>query len=207
MLFRTTYALLLSLTLNQLSAQFSIGVQGGANASTIHHTEESLNPKMRNHFFAGITTSFEICDKWSVGLDAQYAVRGVGFNINEGANTVKASRRKNLDFIPHVSYQLFKNLDLYLGVYQSFLQRQEFQLGGSDDWVEPFAIYYSDTDFGLAPGLRYQIGRFSLLASAQIGLKSIASFSFTDENGENTGEVNEKNRSLQVGVGYRIWKK
>ena len=205
MLSRTVTCLLLLLTLNQLSAQFSIGVQGGVNTSTIHFTKESRDPKARNHYFAGITTTYEICDKWSVGLDAQYAVRGVGYNVNGDQNSLGASRRKNLDFTPKITCQLFKNLDISMGVYQSFLQRHEIQLGDSNDWLEPFATYYSKTDVGLSPELRFHVGRFSLLASGQLGLKKIAAIEFANENGETIGDVYEKNRALQIGLGYRIW--
>ncbi len=210
---KTITSLLLLLTLNQLSAQITIGVHGGVNASTvkIHGPVTALfpEPEARVHYFAGINTAYQLCNKWSAGLDLDFGVRGVGYDVYGNADEYAASnyRRKNLDFTPKVSYQLFKNLDLNFGVYCSFLQRQEIQLGDSKDWTEQFAIYYSKTDFGLAPGLRYQIGRFSLLASGQLGLKKIASITFSGGNGEEIDERTEKNRALQIGLGYRIFGK
>jgi hypothetical protein len=212
MLSKTITTLLLLFTLNQLSAQFTIGVHGGVNASTIKThgpvTAFYPEPEAQVHYFAGINTAYQLCNKWSAGLDVDYAVRGVGYEVtgDADANALSNSRRKNLDITPKVSYQLFKNLDLNFGVYCSFLQRHEVQIGDSDDWIEPFATYYSKTDVGLAPGLRYQIGRFSLLASGQLGLKKIAAISFTGENGEEIGGRHEKNRALQIGLGYRIFR-
>jgi len=212
MLSRTLTSLLLLLTLNQLSAQFTIGVHGGINASTTktHGRTTALYPEQegRVHYFAGINTAYQLCNKWSAGLDVDFAVRGVGYERTGGVdgNEWSNSRRKNLDFTPKVSYQLFKNLDLNLGVYCSFLQRHEVQIGNSDDWIEPFFTYYSKTDFGLAPGLRFHVGRFSLLASGQIGLKKIAEIEFTNEYGERIDDVHEKNRALQIGLGYRIFR-
>ena len=212
MLSKTITTLLLLLTLNQLSAQFTVGIHGGVNASAtkIHGPLNALFPESeaRVHYFAGINTAYQLCNKWSAGLDLDFAVRGVGYEVSGDADAteVSNSRRKNLDVTPKVSYQLFKNLNLDLGIYYSFLLRHEVQIRDSNDWIEPFATYYANTDVGLAPGLRYQIGRFSLLASGQLGLKKIASFTYTSENGEEIGERHEKNRSLQIGLGYRIFK-
>lgn len=208
MLNRTITCFLLLCTILPLSAQLSVGIQGGFNSSTIYFSGlpsgVSHQPRAKNYYFAGITTSYPLGTKWSVGLDAQYAVRGVGFEQQENANTTTNSRRKNIDLTPKVSYQLLKNVDLHFGIYHSFFLRHEIQLGNTDNWVEPFAIYYAKTDFGLSPGLRFHIGRFSLLASGQIGLKSIAKIDFTNENGEIIENVHEKNRAIQLGLGYRI---
>ena len=210
MLSKTITTLLLLFTLNQLTAQFSIGVHGGVNASTTKANGQTTafypDQDARVHYFAGINTTYQLCNKWSAGLDVDYAVRGVGYQVtgNPDENAVSNSRRKNLDVTPKVSYQLFKNLDLNFGIYCSLLLRHGVQIGNSNDWIEPFATYYSKTDFGLAPGLRYQIGRFSVLASGQLGLKKIASITYTSENGEEIDEVHEKNRALQIGVGYLI---
>ena len=208
MLTRTITCFLLLFTMRPLSAQLSVGIQGGFHASTIHFSGlpsgVSHHPQAKNHYFVGITSSYPLNAKWSVGLDAQYAVRGVGFEQQENANTTTNSRRKNIDLIPKISYQLLKNVGLHLGVYHSFFLRHDVQLGNTDTWVEPFANYYSKTDIGLSPGLRFHIGRFSLLASGQIGLKSISKIEYTNEIGEIIENVHEKNRAIQLGLGYRI---
>lgn len=209
MLTRTITCFLLLLTISPLTAQLSVGIQGGFNSSTIYFSGLpsgiSRHQQNKNHYFAGITSSYTLCKKWSIGLDAQYAVRGVGYAQQEDANAVTNSRRRNIDLTPKVSYQLLKNVDLQFGIYHSFFLRHEVQLGNTDNWVEPFAIYYAKTDIGLSPGLRFHIGRFSLLASGQIGLKSIAKIDYTNEIGEIIENVHEKNRAIQLGLGYRIF--
>ena len=190
-----------------LQAQLNLGVEGGLVASTIHFRHlpagANIHASGRLHYFAGLHPAYHFSEKWAVGLDIHYAVRGEQFNV-ESASEVHEYRRRCLDLTPHISWQAYKWLDVNMGIYHSFLGNTELRFFDSDEWLSPLYMYYDETDFGLAPGFRAHCGHFYLTLSGQIGLKTIAGFGYYDDSGTFKSDVREKNRSLQIGVGYSI---
>lgn len=207
MLTKSITLLLFFVSLSKVSAQWHFGVQAGGNLSTIQRKiVSSINQpdiKSKIFYFGGVYGEYMFAEKWSAGLDVQYAVRGSGYDM-EYPSAIQTFRRKNLDLIPKVSFQILKNIDLQMGAYYSFLLEEAVQVTGSDTWVFPYYDFYSKTDVGLAPGLRFQFGRWSVQAQAQIGLKDLTDIEFVDENANIIGTT-EKNRSFQLGIGYRIF--
>lgn len=207
MLLRYLIILLFAFPAATLSAQFNLGIEGGLLASTVHlqnlPDDAHIDADARLHYFAGLHPTYDFAGKWSVGLDVHYAVRGEQFNA-ESTSEVHEYRRSCLDLTPHISWQALKWLDVNFGVYHSFLGHTELRFFETDDWLSPLYQYYDETDFGLAPGFRLKHGHFYLLLSGQIGLKTIAGFGYSDSSGEYKSDVKEKNRSLQLGIGYNI---
>ncbi len=208
MLIRIATALLFFVSLSNVSAQLHFGVLAGGNLNYVHVKDASsgVSPDIESRFyyFAGVAGEYMFSEKWGAGLDVQYAVHGTGYDASERPNAIESFRRKNIDLIPRVSFRVLKNTDLLVGAYYSFLLHEAFKFEGVNTWVFPYYSIYSKTDVGLAPGLRYQIGRWSVQAQAQIGLKDISTVEYTDANGASF-ESTEQNRSFQLGIGYRIF--
>ncbi len=207
--FRYLIFILFALSARSLSAQFNFGVEGGVNSSTIHYrnlpSNSNIDPNPRLHYFAGARATYAFSGKWSAGLGAQYALRGVGYDANSPSET-REFRRNCIDLTPQVSWQALKWLELNLGVYQTFTRKTEIRLFDSDDWLVPFFQYYDKTDFGIAPGIRFKYGHFYLSVSGQIGLQTIAALGYYDDSGVYREDIYEKNRALQLGVGYDFFR-
>lgn len=208
MLNKTFLLLFCSLSVFQASAQWHFGVQAGGNLNYIQAknlpSKVTANRKSTVYLFSGGNVEYQFASKWSVGLDAQVAVRGYNNDAPENSEVTKATRLKYVDLVPKVSFRVVDNLDLQLGAYYSFLFEEKFKVGNSDKWISPIIDIYSKTDAGIVPGVRYQFHRLSIMANAQIGLKNILPAEFADENGQSV-DVSHFNRSFQLGIGYRIF--
>ena len=208
MLNRILYSFLLLVCAFPASAQWHLGVQAGPNISAAPLKGEpagsNLQTTSRIYYFAGITGEYHFSNRWGAALGVQYAVRGNGYRVRENPVAVESFRRQYIDVTPVLVYRVLDRLDLQAGVYLASKLGEQFQTGNSEDWNTGIGNIYSGSDFGLAPGLRFHAGKWVFMANAQLGLKRISQFEFTNELGE-PSFVSERNRSFQVGLGYCIF--
>jgi hypothetical protein len=67
-----------------------------------------------------------------------------------------------------------------------------------------FVQLANDVDFGIVPGVTLRFDRVSVLARYQHGLVASSEVEVTDDNGATLGTVDRKNRTFQIGLGFRI---
>jgi hypothetical protein len=193
-----------------LKEKFSLSIIGGLNISKMpfRYSETSAElviPKTRSEyaFFGGLTARQPLSNKFSVLLDANYAVRGFGYL---SSNEIARFRFEYLDFVPQAEYKVFKNVYVSLGGYLSF-RFNEFTKIGESSWykVNPeFVQFAKDVDFGIVPGMTFRFDRVSVLARYQYGLVASSDLEVTDVTGSPLGIIGRHNRTFQIGLGFRI---
>lgn len=208
MLNRFVFSLLLLGCFFPVSAQWHVGIQAGPNISSAllkgAPSGSNLQTTSRVYYFGGLTGEYHFSSKWGAALGVQYAVRGNGYNVRENPVAVESFRRQYIDVTPALVYRVLDRLDVQAGAYFSSKLGEQFQTGNSEDWNTGIVTVYANSDFGLAPGVRLHAGKWVFIANAQIGLKRISQFEFTNElGGSSLGS--ECNRSFQIGFGYCIF--
>jgi hypothetical protein len=190
--------------------KFILSAIGGLNISKMpfrysETSSELVIPETRSEyaFFGGLAARQPLTSKFSVLLDANYAVRGFGYL---SSNEISRFRFEYLDFVPQAEYKVLNNVYVSLGGYLSF-RFNEFTKIGESSWykVNPDLVQFAnDVDFGIVPGITLRFDRVSVLARYQYGLVSSSELEVSDGTGTPLGIIGRHNRTFQIGLGFRV---
>src|SRR5688572_18058157 len=186
----------------KLEGQFSIGVTGGVNLATARFVDSQLpDPEMTVYYFAGIVPGYAINEKISFLTDIQYSQKGYKHD-GQVLASYSQYRFSYIDLLPQLEYRVLDNIGLGAGVNVGFKLAEDFKSENSD-WVSNDQFeFIKSMDFGIVASIKYYINNFNLLARINYGLNDISDLSFTDINGQTIENVNMKNTTIQLGIGY-----
>ena len=199
---RILLTILMTLLLTEsLLCQFNLNVSSGVNISNIKASDNLSNDSQsRLGYFLEFAPSYRINDRVQLLLNLQYSQKG--YKSVEVPSVVSQRRIIYFDIIPELEYQVIDFLSLGLGINYGFRLDEQFKIDDGD-WQDPtFARIIESDDFGLVGKVKFSLKQLYVFARYNLGLKSIATFTVTDLNGDHAGEGNWKNRNLQIGVGY-----
>lgn len=210
-------ALLLALPLAQSQDNtFSVMPFAGLTLANAHpEIDLGFDPKYRTGFFAGASLNFPIASKWSLPVDVQYAQRGFFYNtpgafvqINNQTAVFRGRidyRLGYLDFAPRLEFWPVQGLGISAGAYLGFRLSESVRYGDLIEWTNTKDLgLFESSDFGLTGRLSGAFGPLTVFAAYQFGLSNISNLEYTDDNGQSLGNLGLNNRSVFVGVGWRL---
>lgn len=193
--------LMISVSIVQLNAQFSIGVTGGINLSKTRFINfEHFNSESVLYYFAGIVPGYQLSEKVSLFTDVQFSQKGYK---DAGLNAVGIQGRFTyLDVLPQIEYRLLQNISVGAGFNIGFKIGEDFKAEHEPWYTNENIEITKSTDFGFVASLKYHIDKFHLLGRINYGLANISELTFTDVNGQTLDDTKMKNTNIQVGMGY-----
>lgn len=185
-------------------SQFSLGISGGLNLSHSPFNDMVVfNTGYRSAYFLGVTPKYHLNSHLAILSDIEYSVKGFeskGNNIQLDSE----SRYTYLDFSPEITYHLADFLSLGMGGYIGFKLDEEQRIAGGEWSSTKDLEFIKSTDFGLVGSIRGNLHNFFLVMSYQHGLQDISNLQYTDPNGEPLTSGKQRNRNIQLGIGYFI---
>ncbi len=189
---------------------FSLSVIGGLNICRMpfRHRETSSElsiPKTKTElgYYLGLSARQPLNHRLSALFDVSYSTRGFGYSDGNQSTRFKFDY---LDFVPQMEYKAFKNLYVSLGGYLGY-RLQEHIKADEMNWIELDPDWVSlaqDTDFGLVMGSTIRFDKVTVLLRYQHGLSASSYFDITNELGEQVGTIKRHNRTLQLGLGFKL---
>ncbi len=200
---KVTLTLLLLSSLTALKAQFSVGMAGGLNISTVSFVNvDYAKPDMRFGYFVSVLPKYHLNQKMSVNLESQYSV--VGYD-NTNVITIK-NRFQYVTLAPQFEYRPTEAIGVYSGIAWGYKIAEAIRADGSDWTSTKDTPFIKDTDLGALLGVRGYFDNIYFTAGFNYGIKNISNIFFTDGNGNNIPDAKQKNVYLQIGVGYLFLK-
>ena len=197
----------------EATAQSSFNLEGGLNFATVEITGLSpVEPQLRKGYFLGFRHDILLNEKLSFNYSLQYTQDGYADNRSIGisAPTVIEGieyRYQYFRFIPHIEFQPYSAIGIFVGPNLGAGFKEEVRSNetrwfdaGSDDFIE-------HVDFGLTVGARCHLNRITISASYNHGLTKNYNRNRSSVNGGEFTRDYEKNRSIQIGVGYAFIKR
>ncbi len=205
-LFISTVILLCLYSSTTAQAQFR--VQSGISINNIRAIEFNDLSKVTSKQFgwlAGIGGSLRLSERWSIDLDANYAVKG--YRINQSTSNLGTTfidyQHGHIDLVPSVSYKIFKPISVSLGLYGSYRLNTKVRGYNQDAWLDLDKVE-DQYDAGIQPGISYQKKWYKIFANAQVGVKKNKSIiEFTDINGE-PFELSYFTGNVQLGFAVQL---
>ncbi len=191
-------------TINYSYTQNYIAIGGGINiAHTNFEGIGSTNLKPAIYSYFSIAPTVSLSSKLNVIFDLEYTAKGAKDETGGSIGGSK-SRLSYLSISPELEYRLHKNIGIGLGVYAALRSREDIKTGDSD-WVKlKDAHLIKASDYGLDFSLRADYKNIFFKIAYNLGLYNITALSFTDEDGLPIDGVSQKNRAIQIGVGYLL---
>ena len=185
------------------TAQFSVGVEAGANISTVQFTNlDEADPGFLPGAYVDVAPRYTINEKMSTLVDVQYTTKGHKNSNTSGGIEVK-KKYTYLSFSPQFEYLLGNVIGLSAGPYFA-IKLYEGTKYPDQDWINTSELdLVSSTDLGVSIAVRAFLNRFYLKAAYEHGLADIGNVAFTDANGQ-TIDNKTRTRNIQLGVGYLI---
>jgi opacity protein-like surface antigen len=205
----TLFFLLFAATMSSASAQFKLGIKAGANFADLS-TPDFLDDRedisaITLHWHAGLTTRQSISDRFQLGAELLYSIKGFQENADFNVlNEMKTTLSLHYLSLPAMVYFTpNEKISLGAGINLGYLLDAQVKMG--DDKNDVSSIYDQEFDVGLNLGFQFNVTPSLFLdARYQWGLTAVTDLTFTDENGFPIGEGALKNRVLQVSLGYFI---
>ena len=202
--------ILLLLTATKLaSLQAQVGVWGfaGANISNVHFPDSAgIDEKYESNFSAGFSFRKTGEGRISYLADLAFAPKGYSYSVSVPYEQKVRFRYFYLDLAPQLQYRLTNVLSISAGPYGSLKLKERINAG--DGWKKPLSLvgeFRDDTDFGFIASARAGFGQFTFALSYLHGLQNVSDINFTDENGVPIVKAYERNRAVQLTLGYRFW--
>lgn len=190
-------------------AQISVEVQSGANLSTVYQGSRSfdseVSPKLG--YFGAFKGKYQFNERIGASLSAMLSLEG--YNSVLTINSISRSldnRYVNLRFLPEFEYQFSERLSVFTGFAFGIPTRNEFR-SGDGDWVEAGDLLDKEIDVNLSLGGTYSFGKVILNIRYMHGIRDVDEITFTDDNGEIDSVSGQRNRVVQLGIGYRFFDK
>lgn len=190
----------------QLFAQIGLDLEFGSNFSTskfnyeyFEDFEDEVEIGNRVGFYIGITPRVDIFDRLAVSASIQYSEEGLEYTDIDNIYKYQYIR-----LIPELELKIIEGLKILGGVNLGYLLDEEIKV--EEEWFDPVIKITDDIDFGVTFGAKYRINRFLFSARYNLGIRDIGELSFTDIDGNDLGNLEQQNRTLQLGVGIRFIK-
>jgi hypothetical protein len=193
--------LLLTFTFSESTfGQFNLDFSTGMNYSTCKfETFETfeINTKPKLGYFLAFGPNYRI-KRVKFNLDFQYSNKGF-----EDDNSGIKYRFSYLDFISEIEYNIVEYLTIGVGInYGLKLHEYAKQQEG---WINiDFIETIVNTDLGLVGKVKMNYNNMFGFVRYNIGIKDISELMFTNDNGESLRGIEQSNRNLQIGIGYRL---
>lgn len=193
--------------------QFSLGLRGGYSLSeTVQHRHHPSSSNQQDQpalpgFHAGVEGRLEFSERFALLTGLQYARKGYVSTLFWPTGLAEARYVLHYGNLPVAgSYRIWKGLALQGGVEAGWLLRARGKSLETTFNPEIIVDLYKDFDLGLLAGLEYQFGKSFFLGARHIfGITPVFATTYTDENGQELGDVRSYNSSTQLSVGYRYY--
>jgi len=182
-------------------SQFSAQISSGVDASSVNYEGLStINPKTILGYHGEFNLCYEIGERVNLIIATQFTSRGFLIENSNGSGY----RRNYLDFQPELSIEPFNNMEFGAGIYYGLLISSQYR-ASNEEWVNLLAFQHTDlNDLGLSLLFRQSIGNVVLYVRWKHGIRNLNKIVYTDNKGTPIANSRERNRQLQVGVGYRF---
>ncbi|SDK79811.1 outer membrane insertion C-terminal signal [Salinimicrobium catena] len=181
------------------------GIKGGINLSEMR-SNEFQNKEGHTGYHLGALVSFPLAGRFSLETGLGYSTQG---GTAEFSNEVGKTRAEmDLDYLQlpvMIKILVVPKLSINAGTYLNFLVHEEIGAEHTSPFlysflpIDPTEIQYdtNDLEVNAALGLNYELSsRFCLYTTFVQGVTNAVEF------GE--GSVKARNRTYQVGIGYRF---
>lgn len=185
--------------------ELEFGIKGGINLSEMR-SKEFQNKEGHTGYHLGALISFHMAGRFSLETGLGYSTQG---GTAEFSNEVGKTRAEmELDYLQlpvMLKIAVFPKLSINAGTYLNFLVHEDIRA----DHTSPFLYSFlpigptevqndtNDLEVNAAFGLNYDLSsRFCLYTTFVLGVTNAVEF------GE--GSVKARNRTYQVGIGYRF---
>ena len=195
----TFFFLLIQIT----NSQISVGVQGGINLATQKFSKELIingELTLNQYYFFGASIKSKETEKISLILNMQYSQKGYKISSQLGDSEFRGSY---LDLLPEIECMVAKNFAASIGAYAGLLIKEEFALN-QGKFKKPIIEITEKVDFGVHAALKYYIKDFYILGRYEFGIAKVTDLPFTDGTGSILENSNQRNRVLQLGVGFNF---
>ena len=192
-----------ALTVSASAQNFSYGLKGGLNLSTISKAEGA---KMKPSIYAGAFAEYKFNDYFGISPELIYSRQGTTTSIKDEFEDMKSQVRLNYINVPVLAkIYLADALSLDLGPQVGFLIGAKSYAKGTIegekvDGTTDVKKAFQSVDFSFGMGLTYNIGKFLVQARYNLGLTDTAKYA----DGEEKSKDKYRNNVIQVGVGYRF---
>ncbi|MEM9545203.1 MAG: hypothetical protein AAGA77_04485 [Bacteroidota bacterium] len=184
----------------RLYGQFSVGLEGGANVSTVDFRGvEGIDEGYFHGYFIGIAPRLTK-NKITLLLDLNYSYRGHEFGSSDLIEESTKYRTPYWIISPQAEYRLHKSFGIGLGFYMGMEIEEAQKTPFDDEWVntDEFDIHQSPS-YGFNLGVKYFFDKVYIKALFDFGIKNVLSPEVQSINGT-TLELYQ--RSVLLGVGY-----
>lgn len=201
-------AAMLVMTATAVKAQFSFGLKGGANISTLSLNDGlgNLDTSNRTGFYVGPTVKFSLpIVGLGVDIAALYNQRTSKVDEYEDDNSSKALERKTISIPLNLRYQLVGIGDA-AGLYVFTGPQIDFNIGDKTidkviDGTYSGEWKMKDSDFSWNVGLGAMIANhLQVNVNYNIGISKTSEISASDVIGSVTGST--KQNTWQIGLAY-----
>lgn len=201
--FKLLIFFILMLFLQNSYAQFSIGIEGGVNASKtdVRGYLEDVNEKPFTGFFLGVAPRYTF-NKLTVLADINYSYRGHALG-HSGVNAENSKfRYTNVIFSPQIEYRIHKSIGIDLGIYFGFEIDEAVKLLPPENWYSTKESNFRQTpDYGVNIGMKYFYKKLYIKVLFDLGIRNVLNSEVKGKNGE---DVEYYNRSILFGIGYLL---
>ena len=184
-------------------AQVTARVEGGVNLATVDLTDTSIfqdgNVENRMGFYLAFIPKIYLTEKIALNVEAQYSEEGYKIDTDEFEAKFQYVR-----LLPQIEIKLMKVLGIYGGYNFGFNVSEQLKLANGS-FEKSIVDTIKKTDSGFTVGARVYIGKFSLTGKYNFGIQNINDLIYTDQNGQPIAEVEQRNRNIQIGVGYQLF--
>jgi len=188
-----------------LHAQIDFAIEAGANYSGATYKSnvvDYLAPDGKPGFFAGLYASAPIMPGLRIGLPIHFS--NEGFTLNPG----NSKETRSLNYVrisPELEYRFAGKVGIHAGV--SFGLKASEALNSTEDGFAPGDLeVFKNSDFGIPFGATVYLGKVYITAGYYLGLANINDLVVVGNNGLPITDFEIRNKSFQLGVGYRFLK-
>jgi hypothetical protein len=194
----------------QVHLEIQSGVSLGTRAFT-PDTEEVVFVDVESgpitQFTAALGAKKYLTEQFGIGLEAQFAQRGFSQTAT-GTPVASGFRASYLDLIPQVEFRPWPFLGLVAGGLLGFRVEEAYRTA-EDNWesytnLANLGVRTRGEDAAILLGLRGYWKQFFFSANYLHGLIAVESFTVTDANGEDIGQVEGRHRGVRLCIGYQL---
>jgi len=187
-----------------VSAQFSLGIEAGANMSVAMFTGlDEASPEFLPGFNAAVAPRYSFAETMSVLADIGYSTKGHTLAYALSDDVDQKNKYTYLNLAPQFAFRFVDLIEISAGPYLGFKIYEGTRLPDRD-WVNTGDLdLFNSTDFGVIMAARVFLDRFYLKLAYEHGLQDIGNVDYTDLNG-NPIDNKTLTRNFQIGAGYLI---
>lgn len=184
----------------------TFGLKAGISLNDLGHSSAPssfADPyKLKVGFHIGAYGQFNLSEKISILPEFNFTQRGTKIDYPSPSSDVGINLNY-LEFPIIISYAIRKKFAIDLGPSFSYKLSAIAKGNGSSNNVND--LYNKDFDYGIASGLRFNLtDKFSIIGRYYFGLGTVDRVVYVDVNNSNRTDIKFHNRTIQVGLGYRL---